>query len=418
MFDNATLRCFSVSAMDLTNDHPFWAVKNGLLANYPPLPGDLSCEVAILGAGITGAWLADVLTAEGYQVIVLDRRDAGWGSTSASTALLQYEIDTPLVELAKIHGQAAADAAYIACYEVIDRITARVETLAPKVDFACKDSVFVVTEEKDREWLRDECAARRRLGIEVEMWERSDIERRFSFSRPAALHSTKAAQVDAYQLAHGLLQAAQQRGGAIFDRTQVEAIECGKREVFLKTSRGMVTARHLVAAAGYETLEHFRLKVPIELNSTYAMVSEPMSSMPGWWRQCLLWDSGEPYHYLRTTTDGRAMIGGGDMKFRSGILRDALLQRKSRQLADTFREWFPQSTFECGYAWAGTFAQTPDGLGYFGMHHDYPHCHFALGCGGNGITYSVIAGDIVRAELAGKTHPLTSVFSFSRKQGR
>lgn len=61
--------------MDLTSYNPFWATKNGLVATYPPLRNDASCDVVVVGAGITGALVAQRLTADGHGVIVIDRRD-------------------------------------------------------------------------------------------------------------------------------------------------------------------------------------------------------------------------------------------------------------------------------------------------------------------------------------------------------
>ena len=85
--------------MDLRSGHPFWLLKNGLLADYPSLKHDESCEVAIIGGGITGALVAYYLTKEGVETVLVDKRDIGAGSTAASTALLQYEIDTELHDL-------------------------------------------------------------------------------------------------------------------------------------------------------------------------------------------------------------------------------------------------------------------------------------------------------------------------------
>ena len=70
--------------MDLKSGYPFWAVKNGLMHAFPPLQEDLRCDVAIIGGGITGALIADELSAHGHDVAVVDQRDVGWGSTSAS----------------------------------------------------------------------------------------------------------------------------------------------------------------------------------------------------------------------------------------------------------------------------------------------------------------------------------------------
>lgn len=76
----------------------------------------------MIGGGITGALIADELSKHGHQVVVLERRDVGWGSSAASTALLQYEIDTHMTDLAKRYGEDDAVLAYRACAEVIGEL--------------------------------------------------------------------------------------------------------------------------------------------------------------------------------------------------------------------------------------------------------------------------------------------------------
>ena len=127
--------------MDLVSPQPFWPLRNGLLSVYPSLKEDVTCDIVVLGAGISGAFVAECLSREGLDIVVLDKRDVGGGSTSASTALLQYEIDMPLVE--------------------------------------------------------------------------------FSFSRPAALVSQTAAELDCHRFAHALLARAARNGARIFDQTLV-----------------------------------------------------------------------------------------------------------------------------------------------------------------------------------------------------
>ena len=87
--------------MDLKSGYPYWAVKNGLMQAFPRLEAEAACEVAVVGGGITGALIACELAAHGIDVVVVEQRDIGWGSTAASTAMLQYEIDTHLGDLAK-----------------------------------------------------------------------------------------------------------------------------------------------------------------------------------------------------------------------------------------------------------------------------------------------------------------------------
>ncbi|MCF5933946.1 FAD-dependent oxidoreductase, partial [Xanthomonas perforans] len=105
--------------MDLKSGYPFWSIRNGLMRAYPRLEQDTVCEVAIVGGGVTAALIAHELVRHGHEVAVVEQRDIGWGSTSASTALLQYEIDTPMIELARQHGMQAAALAYGACAQAI-----------------------------------------------------------------------------------------------------------------------------------------------------------------------------------------------------------------------------------------------------------------------------------------------------------
>jgi len=67
------------------------------------------------------------------------------------------------------------------------------------------------------------------------------------------------------------------------------------------------------------------------------------------------------------------------------------------------------------FAWAGTFAETSDGLPLFGRHPQYgPRVLFALAYGGNGITYSMLGAGLLRAQIEAREHPLAKLFSFAR----
>ena len=66
----------------------------------------------MIGAGITGALVADALAGAGASVVVLDRRAPACGSTAASTSLLSYEIDVGLVELVDMIGRDEAVRGY------------------------------------------------------------------------------------------------------------------------------------------------------------------------------------------------------------------------------------------------------------------------------------------------------------------
>jgi glycine/D-amino acid oxidase-like deaminating enzyme len=236
----------------------------------------------------------------------------------------------------------------------------------------------------------------------------------FPFSRPAALLSYDAAQMDAYRFTHGVLQKAMRAGLRVFDRTEVLNFTHNKAGVCLSTTRnGHIQTRKIVFATGYESLPYIKQKVA-KLISTYALVSEPLDALTGWYEKCLIWESARPYTYLRTTNDGRIMIGGEDEDFRDPDRRDRLIPRKTKKLQQKFQQFFPQIPLEVAFSWAGTFGQTKDGLAYIGATADFPDAYFALGFGGNGITYSIIAGEIIRDAILGRANPDGELFRFER----
>jgi glycine/D-amino acid oxidase-like deaminating enzyme len=147
--------------------------------------------------------------------------------------------------------------------------------------------------------------------------------------------------------------------------------------------------------------------------STYAIASEIAERVP-WYKNSLIWETARPYLYMRTTDDNRIIVGGKDDKFSNPIIRDQRLDGKSRELTKSFEKLFPEKEFRRDFAWAGTFASTRDGLPYIGKIPQRPNTWFALGFGGNGITFSAIAAEIIRDELCDKTNNGTKLFSFVR----
>jgi glycine/D-amino acid oxidase-like deaminating enzyme len=406
--------------MDLLSCCPYWPIKDGLPASFPPLERDTSCEVAIIGAGITGALVAWHLAEAGIETIVLDRREAAHGSTAGSTALLQYEIDTPLHRLEARIGPLHARRAYHDCLTAVGGIARLVKNLRITCGFQTKGSLQVAHNSRHLAALRREFVARRDAGFDVEWWSRGALARRSSLPHASGIFSPapEAAQVDAYALTYGLLAAARRRGVRVHDRTAVRKHRIMARGVELLTERGTrVRARWLVVASGYEA-SPFLPKRVTALRSTFAFASEPLAAFPGWPAGLpVIWETGDPYLYLRTTQDGRVIMGGGDEPLQNPVARDRLLPAKIATLRRQFRRWFPRMPrLEIATAWAGTFGQTIDGLPYIGEYPGIPHTWFALGYGGNGITYSLLAAQLFRQRLARGHTRAPSVYGFGRRQ--
>lgn len=400
--------------MDLVSGTPFWPLRNGLLETYPPLTASLDTEVVVLGGGVTGALVAWQLSRAGLDVVVLDRRDVASGSSAASTGLLQYEIDTPLRLLARTLGEARAVRAYQVCRDAVRAFAGIARRLDRDLEFAPAGSLQGASRASHVAPLRREFELRRRHGFEVDWWGRREVARASTLPFFAALLTPDAGAIDTHRLTHALLREATRRGARVFDRTRATRRRAARTGVEIHTARGpVVKARHLVVATGYET-EPFLPDGLTRLIATFALVTEPLAAFPGWPAGRLIWETARPYTYLRRTGEGRILVGGADAGTVTPERRNRLLPSRIARLARRLRRWLPRVPFEIGYSWAATFAETPDGLPYIGRHPRVPRAYFALGYGGNGIPFSLVASEMIR-DLICEGHSRDEVlFSFDR----
>jgi glycine/D-amino acid oxidase-like deaminating enzyme len=400
--------------MDVVSPQAFWLIRNGLGDVPETLPANRRCDVLVIGAGVTGALVADSLTAEGLHVIAIDRRTPGLGSTSASTSLLQYELDNHLGDLITRVGRERAVAGYRACLEGVRAIGKIARSLADDVGFRRRPSLYRASRPRDAKALREECKARQRFGLPCEILGKQDLRTLVDFDAPVALWNNVGGEVDPWRLTQALLSRCGQRDFSVYGRTAAKSIVSRKGGVEVRTDRGVIRARSVVVATGYEATQ-FLSRPVADLNSTYAMVTEPVKSFEGWPHRCLVWESAHPYTYARTTADNRIMIGGEDVPFRDASRRDALVSAKGATLLRKVRRLFPRIKMEVAYTWAGTFGETDDGLPYIGTEsRRTDRVFYTLGYGGNGIPFSAIAAELATAHVLGRPHRYRETFAFDR----
>lgn len=403
--------------MKLRSGLPYWLGIDQTASsqsNEVPLAGDARCEVLVLGGGITGALVAYHLTKRGVNVVLLDERDFGHGSTAASTGLLQYEVDEHLVDLIEKVGEVSAVRAYCRGLTAIDEIEALVADLGDRCGFERRESLYFASSIWHRRRLQKEYECRRKFGLDVDLMSRQELKAISTIRASAAIRSRGDAQIDPYRLTRKLIEVAMKQGLRAYPKTKVTKIEELPQHVSARTETGEVIADKVIYATGYATRPFLDGEESGSLHSTYAVVSQPLGDIPGWPKEMLIWETARPYFYARRTPDGRAMIGGEDTSFSTDHKRDGLVARKIKKLVKRFEQLFPQTKFTPEYAWAGTFAETKDGLAYIGQPPDRPRAYFALGYGGNGITYSMIAAKLLADLYSGTPNPDAEVFRFGR----
>ena len=400
--------------MDLKSGSPYWMLKNAQAPFHAPLAKNHRCDVLIVGAGITAALIARSLIEAGMTVCLVEKRQVGWGSTSASTALLQYEIDVELHALAKQFGIDDALLAYRSCEQAVKALT-RLARSFRKVDFRPMQSLYFSSHWYHDRRLRREGALRQEHGFDLECVEQAELLTRFGLDAGVGLLSETAAEVDPVQLARCLLDSAQRQGAEIFERTTVAELTPTARGVTARTENGQtIRCKHVVIAAGYESQQFLDQRVARN-RSSYALVTDPIPESIGPLDGCLVWESARPYLYARSTVDHRLIIGGEDDAIDIPLRRDASVSKRAHAICARFSSRFAEIPLHVAFAWAGTFAETTDGLPFFGPNEQYgPRIQFAMAYGGNGITYSAIGAEIIRDSLCGAEHECAALFSFDR----
>lgn len=400
--------------MKLKSSEPFWLVKNGLLHTYPSLNENISTDILIIGGGITGSLIAHQCIEDGYKTTLIDRREIANGSTSATTSMLQYEIDIPLYQLIDKIGEKGAVQSYKACSDSFDKLHDVIKKVKSDCGFEKKDSLYFAAYKKDVKWLKKEYQIREKYGFPVKWLEANEIEKTYNlYNTFGGILSNQGASIDAFQLTHDLLHFNHKKGLAIFDKTTVEKTKHTKNGVEFITKYGnIIKAKKVIYCTGYESVELIKDKF-VNLFSTYAIVGEA-NKEPSLLKNLLVWNTADPYIYMRTTDDNRLLIGGEDEEYVNALKRDSLLSKKSDRLENKLTKLLPYSNFRTDFAWAGTFGSTKDGLPFIGVHPDFLNSYFVLGFGGNGITFSVIGMDMVSEMLKNKKHNLSKFFKFSR----
>ncbi|CAA9196776.1 Gamma-glutamylputrescine oxidoreductase [Flavobacterium bizetiae] len=399
--------------MKLRSSETFWPLKSAMKYSYPSIDADLSTEILIIGGGITGALIAYKLISEGKKVILVDRRDVANGSTAASTALLQYEIDVSLHELIKIRGTECAVDSYTNGKKAIFDLRTIIDTIKSECQFEFKKSIYYCSLKKDIPFLKNEFKCRKEHGFDVNWLERWDLEK-MGLNAIAAIESKTAAVMDPYKLANDLLHYCKKKGMQIFDRTNITSIQNQKSKLIAHTeNKFTITAEHIIHCSGYESTETLTEKV-VDLKSTFVIASENLEVLPTAFKNAIFWDTSSPYLYFRVTSDNRIIMGGSDEDFKDTKKRDKLLPKKEQYLLRHFKKKFPNINFKIDYSWAGTFGETKDGLPYFGKPDPSKNEHYVLGFGGNGITFSVIGMNSIMDSINNKKNQDLEYYRFGR----
>lgn len=330
----------------------FWLDSSSRPEPQPPLAGDTSADLVVVGGGYTGLWTALLARSAdpGRDVLLIERGECGTAASGRNggfcAASLTHGLDNGLArfpdEMPALERLGA---------ENLDAIEKAIADHGIDCDFERTGELELATEAHQVEWVREGVETAQRFGHDAVLLDRDAV--RAEVDSPTYLaggwHRDRVALVDPARLAWGLRAACLQLGVRIAEHTSAIGVERDGPGLRLRTEQGVVrSARAALATNAFPgLLRRMRpFTVPVY---DYVLVTEPLSSAQwdsiGWTGRQGLADVGNQFHYYRRTADGRILWGGYDAIYhwRNG-LRPELDQRPAtfEALAAQFFETFPQ----------------------------------------------------------------------------
>jgi len=411
--------------MDLTTGKMLWQESYKNPPVYPSLGENISCDVVVFGGGEAGALCAYYLSEHGMDTVLVEKRKIASGSTGANTGLLQVSNDMPLHQMIDVHGQDDAVRFYRLCRTALDDLESLVrslgnpfgnhasdpdgdpvggsltesagESVGSASEFVRRESLYFASKAADVKHIMDEYDSLSKHGFAVRKLNKQELADQYGLQKEAGLVTTGDAEFNPYRLTHALVGHCARKNVRVYEDTEVASFHFrGQAPTFRTTQGNVIRAKQAVFCMGYETQDYEKTPGAV-LTSSYAMATEPIEESLLWKERCLIWETARPYLYLRTTRDNRVIVGGLDGNAPYGRERDEHVFDRTEQLYAEMVALFPVlSGARVDFRWAATFGNSQDGVPFIGRHPAYPNCYLALGYGGNGTVYYVIAAKVIR----------------------
>lgn len=375
-----------------------------------------SYDVIIVGAGMSGSLTALALTEAGLSVAVLDKRDMGTGSTSANTGLLQYSNDIMLHELIEQIGEKDAVRFYQLCYDAIENLEKVANSLCNESDFIRRPSICYASDEKDIEKIKIEHSTLKKYGFPCDYFGPNEMSQNLPFSKSGALVTFDDAELNPLKFVQGVLEKVESLGAHLYQYIEVTDV-LEENDLFeIRTSDQSFYTKNIIYTTGYETVPVGN-RVGADINRSYVFVSKPIQHFKDWYKQALIWETKRPYLYVRTTVEGRLIVGGLDEDKPDAPLSDEIIMERAERLLKQSKKLFPQYEIEIDYAYAASFGESIDNLPFIGEHPTKKGQYYLLGYGGNGTVYSMLGSHILRDLLTGKRNEDAEIVGLNRQYG-
>lgn len=391
---------------------PYWQTTPHTSLRTRKTASARNFDIIIVGAGISGALVAEALIGHKCKIAIMDKRTPVHGSTMASTAMLQHEIDMPLYKMAQHIGVSQAEAIWQRSVTAVSDLQKLIKKHGVHCQMQHKSALYLAGDKYGKRALLTETKARNSAQINARYLDQETLKSEFNISRTAGIVSTYSASANPAQMAAGLLRVVQKQGAEVIQNVEITDFVSLNDQVVLATSTGEIySAKFVIFCTGYEFLQALRNKNH-QIISTWAIASRKNIRLPHWLNNFLVWEGSDPYLYFRTSYDGRLIAGGEDTESPEAYKDPQILIEKTNTIAEKISTLLNIKIGTPTFRWAAAFGDTNLSIPMIGEVPDHKNVFAVMGYGGNGITFSKIAADIISAKLKGQSDSVEHLFKF------
>jgi len=381
---------------------------------YEYLTEDLDTEVIIVGGGVTGSIVGYYFSKANIPAVILEKERVAHCSTSITTSLLQYELDSNARQLEEYTTLDNVIMSYKLGLKALDEIDEFIKKYGNKCKYQRKDTLLYTSKDEEIKEMKEEYEIRKKAGIDVKYISKEDNP--FSINLKGGVYGVNGgAQLDPYEYTHELLDVSCNMGLKVYENTEVIDIKYLQDSVEVITSYGFkVKGKKVIVATGYNT-ERFTKQNFGHKTVTYNIVTKPVDRFDGWFNKVLIRDNCDPYNYFRTTEDNRIIAGGEDIDFYNSILNEKVAKEKYEILLNRIKNMFPKiNSIESEYEYCGGFISSQDNLGFFGEDPNHKNLWYCLGYGANGILFAILGGMMLSKFYKGEIDDNMKLFKVDR----
>lgn len=391
----------------------YWLKNSGFYltsAHAPLTEKHTQVDVAIIGGGFTGLATAYQIAKRfpTRRVVIVEAGRCGYGASGRNGG---HAMGT---NLNAVRTPELMETCHLFMQQGLKFIKELQQTRGIPVNFYPRDYVSFATTERDVESLQQLQQGLHNLKLSTHSLSQQEISRRFSAKAPLAGlgWSDGSGTIHPAQLALALKQLALDAGVEIFENTRVRQLISG-HPVRLLTDYGQISADATVLATNAYTqqLNYFHDQyVPVisSVIATAPLTAEQQAAI-GWQNHELLLTTGVDALYLQLTPDRRIIMGGHEYPILKGdnLYGGNHLPTLTSLETRLGRMWPQLKGIKITNRWGGMVDFTRDGLPSFGQLEDQKNLFYALGYSGEGVTFSMAAGQLLAQLYAGESSELT-----------